>query len=196
MNDIIQITKIPVLETERLILRELSPEDADDVLEYASVPDVTTFLVWYPHQVKQDSIDFINFAKDQLVNNLTIIWGIEIKENKKLIGTIDLRNTQLINNCGEIGYVISNKYWNNGIMTEAVKRVIMFGFNEMKLNRIEAYCEVENIGSARVMEKAGMQFEGVLREKIYIKNKYRSMKMYSILKSEYINQNNNNQQGK
>jgi len=188
MNETVWDGKIPIIETPRLLLRELSQKDTDDVFEYASIPEVTNYLVWYPHQFIQDSIDFINFAKDQFVKNISIIWGIEFKEELKLIGTIDLRNTQLINNCGEIGYVISNKYWNKGIMTEALKSVIMFGFNDMKLNRIEAHCESENIGSSRVMEKAGMQFEGLLREKIYIKNKYRSMKMYSILKSEYIDQ--------
>jgi ribosomal-protein-alanine N-acetyltransferase len=67
-----------------------------------------------------------------------------------------------------------------------LKSVIKFGFNDLKLHRIEAHCEAENIGSSRVMEKAGMKYEGVLREKIYIKNKYRSMKMFSILKSEYF----------
>jgi ribosomal-protein-alanine N-acetyltransferase len=186
MNDIIRVTEIPNIVTDRLLLRELSFKDTDDVYEYASIPAVTTFLVWHPHQSRQDSIDFINFAKEQFVKNITIIWGIEFKEERKLIGTIDLRNTQLINNCGEIGYVISNKYWNRGIMTEALKSVIKFGFNDLKLHRIEAHCETENIGSSRVMEKAGMKNEGVLREKIYIKNKYRSMKMFSILKSEYF----------
>ena len=189
MNDDLQILKIPLIETERLNLRELTLEDVNDVFEYASISEVSTFLPWYPHKSKQDSIDFINFAKDQFAKNISIIWGIELKEDSKLIGTVDIRNTQPINNCGEIGYVLSNKYWNKGIMTEAVKAIINYGFNEMKLNRIEALCEAENISSLRVMEKAGMQFEGFLREKVYIKNQYRSMKIYSILKSDYINGN-------
>jgi ribosomal-protein-alanine N-acetyltransferase len=189
MNNKIPISKIPVIETERLILRELSLDDVDDIFGYASIPEVSTFLLWYPHKSKQDSIDFINFAKDMFAKDISIIWGIELKEEKKLIGIFDLRTMQLINDCAEIGYVISNIYWNRGFISESIQEVIKFCFNELKLNRVEAHCDEENIGSARVMEKAGMKYEGTMREKLYVKDKYRSMKLYSILKSEFIQQN-------
>jgi ribosomal-protein-alanine N-acetyltransferase len=186
MKNKIPISQIPLIETERLILRELSMDDVDDIYGYASIPEVSTFLLWYPHKSKQDSIDFINFAKNMFAKDISIIWGIELKEEKKLIGIFDLRTIQLINNCAEIGYVISNLYWNKGYISEAIQSIIKFCFNDLKLNRVEAHCDKENTGSARVMEKAGMKFEGTLREKLFVKEKYRSMKLYSILKSEYI----------
>jgi [ribosomal protein S5]-alanine N-acetyltransferase len=63
--------------------------------------------------------------------------------------------------------------------------VVNFAFEVLGLNRVEAHCEEENIGSWKVMMKAGMKFEGVLREKVFVKDKFRSMKVYSIIKSEY-----------
>jgi len=186
MQNKIPISQIPNIETERLILRELSLDDVDDIFGYASIPEVSTFLLWYPHKSKQDSIDFINFSKDMFAKDISIIWGIELKEEKKLIGIFDLRTMQLINNCAEIGYVISNQYWNKGYISEAIKVIIKFCFKDLNLNRVEAHCDQDNIGSAHVMEKAGMKFEGTLREKLFVKEKYRSMKLYSILKSEYV----------
>lgn len=185
MKNKIPISQIPVIETERLKLRELSMDDVDDIYGYASIPEVSTFLLWYPHKSKQDSIDFINFAKNMFEKDISIIWGIELKEEKKLIGIFDLRTIQLINDCAEIGYVISSAYWNKGYISEAIKVIIKFCFDELMLNRVEAHCDEENIGSARVMEKAGMKYEGTLREKLFVKDKYRSMKLYSILKKEY-----------
>ncbi|MCX6174866.1 MAG: GNAT family protein [Ignavibacteriales bacterium] len=177
--------EIPKIETERLILRKITVDDVNDIFEYASIPDVTTFVLWDTHKTKQDSIDFVKIADEQFNNNISLIWGIVIKSENKLIGTIDLRNWNTIHNCGEIGYVISKKYWNKGYVSEAIKVVIKFGFEVLHLNRIEAHCEEENIGSWKVMEKCGMKYEGTLREKVFIKERFRSMKMYSILKREW-----------
>jgi len=88
----------------------------------------------------------------------------------------------------EIAYALSRKYWRKGLMTEAVKEVIKFGFEKMNLNRIYARCFPENIGSYRVMEKAEMQFEGILRKQMFIKGKFQDMKLYSILRREYYAQ--------
>lgn len=185
MNDLKQLYEVPRLETERLILRKITLDDAKDIFEYAHQIEVSEFLLWSPHQSIQDSINFIKFAEDKFVNDGWIIFGIELKEKSKLIGTIDIRGWKEVNNCADTGYVISKPYWNKGITTEALRTVIKFCFEELHLNRLEAHCEEENIGSWHVMQKCGMKYEGTLREKVYVKEKYRSMKMYSILRSEY-----------
>ncbi len=181
----IELADIPVLETQRLLLKRLSLNDADDVFEYANDDDITKYVIWDRHRSKQASIDFINFAAEQFKLGEAIVWGIEIKAERKVIGTIDLRNYNGNNKCADTGYCISKKYWGKGFTTEALKAVIDFGFERLYLNRIEAHCEEENTGSWRVMEKVGMKFEGVLREKVFVKERFRSMKMYSILRSEY-----------
>ncbi|MNW66023.1 putative ribosomal N-acetyltransferase YdaF [compost metagenome] len=86
-----------------------------------------------------------------------------------------------------MGYVLSDQYWNQGYMTEVVKRIIQFGFDEVGLERIQAQCLVKNTGSAKVMEKAGMQFEGVLRKYMKVKNELQDLKMYAIVKEDFYN---------
>jgi ribosomal-protein-alanine N-acetyltransferase len=180
------ILKMPGLMTDRLKLRGITPDDANDIFEYASIPEISEYLVWYPHKTIRDSEDFIKFAREKFENDEWIVLGIELKEKNKLIGTIDIRGWKNVHRCAEIGYVLSKEFWNRGITTEALKRVIDYCFGELNLNRVEAHCEDENTGSWRVMEKCGMKYEGTLRQRVFIKERYRSMKMYSILKSEYL----------
>jgi ribosomal-protein-alanine N-acetyltransferase len=185
MIDKKELTEIPIIETERLLLRKITLNDVDDIFDYASIPELTTFVLWYPHKTKSETFDFIKFTDEQFRNRLSIVWGILIKNENKLIGSIDLRGWNTDNKCGDVGYAISKDYWNKGFVSEAMKAVIKFGFEQLQLNRIEAHCQKENIGSWRVMEKCGMKYEGTLREKVFIKKRYRSMKMYSILKKEW-----------
>lgn len=80
---------------------------------------------------------------------------------------------------------MAKDFWNQGIMTEVINRIIEFGFKELKLIRIEARCHPENIGSAKVMEKSGMKFEGILRKHIWAKDDYQDVKIYSIIKDDF-----------
>ena len=86
---------------------------------------------------------------------------------------------------GEIGYALARKYWGQGLMTEAVRAMLDYGFNTLHLNRIEARCDVENAGSWRVMEKVGMKFEGVLRQNIMLHGRARDARMYAILREDW-----------
>jgi ribosomal-protein-alanine N-acetyltransferase len=81
--------------------------------------------------------------------------------------------------------VLARSYWGQGYMAEAVRAIIVFGFRELGLNRIQGMCDLPNIGSARVMEKVGMRFEGVLREYFFEKGSSIDVKLYSILHSEW-----------
>ncbi len=178
----------PTLITSRLKLREIQESDLDNIFEYASNSDVTPFVIFDTHKTKEDSLSFIEFAKNEFRNKTSLIWAIELKEEEKMIGTIDLRGFNNSNRCGEIGYALNKKYWNKGYVTESMKSVIQYGFDQLDLNRIESHCEHENFGSWKVMEKCGLKYEGTLREKVFIKNRFRSMKMYSILKQEWMNE--------
>lgn len=89
---------------------------------------------------------------------------------------------------GEIAYALNRAYWGNGYMPEAAAAVLAFGFDTLQLNRIEARCEVDNLPSERVMQKLGMQFEGVLRQHVQVQGRYRDLKLYSILREEWQQQ--------
>jgi ribosomal-protein-alanine N-acetyltransferase len=105
-----------------------------------------------------------------------------------MIGTCSYSFWVREDHCAEVGYVLNRRYWGQGYMAEAVRAIVGFGFRELGMNRIQARCDVPNIGSARVMEKAGMSFEGVLRQQLFEKGHYLDIKIYSILKSEWEQQ--------
>jgi [ribosomal protein S5]-alanine N-acetyltransferase len=178
--------EVPKFETDRLILRKMNLEDKEDVFEYASDPLVTAHTIWDYHKSIDDSIGFLKFMIDKYERHQECNWGIVYKENNKLIGTCGFVYWSPEHNRAEIGYALSRLYWNKGVMTEAMTPLMKFGFETMQLNRLEARCNIDNIGSERVMQKLGMSYEGVIREQLLIKGKFESVKLYSILKREYI----------
>ncbi|WLR44343.1 GNAT family protein [Bacillus carboniphilus] len=174
---------LPTIETDRLILRKMSEDDVDDLFHYGSDKEVTKYLTWETYHSKEDALSFIQYALTQYENKQPAPWAIEYKEDNKFIGTIDFRSKQGI---GKMGYVIAKEYWGKGIMTEVVSEVIAFAFKNTDAVRIQAECFLHNIGSARVMEKVGMTYEGILRKALYAKGTHHDVKMYSILREEFI----------
>jgi ribosomal-protein-alanine N-acetyltransferase len=111
-------------------------------------------------------------------------WGVVYKGDHRLVGSCGFESRESGHARAALGYILSRKYWGRGLIPEAVRALIAFGFERMGLNRIEARCIAESIASARVMEKAGMIPEGTLRQRESIKGAHRDIKIYSILKSE------------
>lgn len=173
------------LESERLILRRLTLYDAEDIFEYASDPQIDKYVPWEHNK----SIDMtITFLKEEIAHYKemnTFAFGLEHKENHKIIGIVNVGRWDKECDWIEIGYTISREYWNQGITTEASKTLIEFIFKEMEVNRIEAVCIVDNKASERVMQKLGMTYEGILRKRLFSNGNYYDAKMYSILKNEY-----------
>ena len=175
----------PKLETRQLILRKLTLDDGQEIFEYASDPEVAENLPWERHKSVEDSINFLKLAIQNYEEKKVADWGIVNKKDNKLIGTIGYMWLLPEHNRAEIGYALSNKYWGKGLMTEAVSEIIRFGFEQMKLNRIEARCFMKNIASEKVLYKVGMTYEGIARESLFGKGIYYDLKVYSILRREY-----------
>ena len=180
---------LPRLETERLILRKMTLADAQDMFEYASDPEATKYTLWDFHKSIEDSVQYIKSVIQKYENKEVSDWGVILKENNKVIGTCAYLWWRTEHNRAEIGYVLSRKYWGKGLMTEAVKEAIKFGFEQMQLNRIEGRCFLENLASQRVLEKVGMTFEGILREQLLVKGVYRNLRLYSLLRKEFNGEN-------
>lgn len=185
MNYPTNLIEVPIINTERLLLRKISVEDAENIFDYASDEIVNTFMPWKTHKTINDAFDFIKISEELFITSDNIDWAIELKEEKKMIGGISIRSWNNQNRCADVGYVLSRKYWNKGITSEALKAVINFCFTKLSLNRVEAHCDENNFASQKVLEKAGMKYEGTLREKVLIKDKFVNMRFYSILKSEF-----------
>jgi [ribosomal protein S5]-alanine N-acetyltransferase len=177
---------LPELETERLLLRKMRLDDAEAMFAYASDPEVTRYVLWEPHRSIEDSERFLRLAAEGYEKGDFGSWGVVLKDDGAFVGTCGVDVSYAPTHArAELGYVLSREHWGRGLMPEAVRAVIRFGFGRMGLNRMEARCIAENAASARVMEKAGMTYEGTLREREFIKGAYRDMKLYSILRREY-----------
>ena len=176
---------LPTLETERLILRKMVLNDAEAVFAYASNSEVSRYTLWETHRCIEDSRAFLEFATQKYENGGEPDWGIVYRGNGCLVGACGLVNWEAEHARAEVGFVLSREYWGRGLMSEAVRAILRFGFERMNLNRIEARCIAENAASARVMEKAGMVYEGMLRQREYIKGAYRDIRLYAILKKGF-----------
>ena len=178
-------SSIPKLECERLLLRKMKKTDASDMFEYAKDERVTEFLLWEPHESLEYTTQYLNFVQGQYKEGVFYDWALVLNNEDKMIGTCGFTRFDTDNNFAEIGYVINPAYRGNGYACEALERVLKFGFEVLEVNRIEAKYIVGNDASRRVMEKCGMKFEGVARQSMLIKGKYRDIGKYAILKSEF-----------
>jgi [ribosomal protein S5]-alanine N-acetyltransferase len=171
---------LPQLKTDQLFLRQLKMSDVEATFEYASDPEVLKYTFWYTHYSIADSRQLIEW----LLSEDFACWSIVHKAENRVIGVCFLYNFDFHNRKAEIAFNLTRKYWGNGYMTEAVREMICFAFKRWRLNRIEGTCMPENLASARVMEKVGMQYEGLLRQYRYAKGRYYDLKMYGILRED------------
>lgn len=147
-----------IIETERLLLREPSIDDVDDMYNnWASDPEVTKFLTWNYHKNKEETKDILERWIKEIEDPKTHRFIISLKEDQKAVGSIDVVDYDEKDGSPEIGYCISRKLWNKGYMSEAAKAFINYLFNQgFKKIRIGAY--VENAASNRVIQKCGFTF--------------------------------------
>ncbi len=177
--------KLPRLETDRLLLRKIEPWDEADMYAYCADPEVSRYTSWSAHPGIDYTRSFIEWLTGKYNDGQVAPWGIVEKASGTLIGTIGFVHWEPAHAKAELGYALSREYWNRGIMSEAVRRILSFGFETMGLIRIEARCLPDNTGSSRVMEKVGMSYEGRLRKQAAVKGKQEDMLLYSaILLSE------------
>lgn len=176
----------PIFETDQAFLRRMSMDDVKDYFDFASDPLVTAHTIWETHISLHDSQSFLSNVIQKYDSKSAYHWGIIDKASNKLIGRSGFISWDIANQRTEIGFALSSKLWNKGIITEATKEIIQYGFEKLDLNRIEGRCNYDNIGSGRVMEKLGMKCEGILREQLMIKSKFVDQKMYSIIKSDFL----------
>lgn len=177
---------LPTLETERLTLRKITFEDVEDIYKFTSLEEVASYVTWNAHKTIDETKEFVQRLIKYNDDTDGFIWGIELKENGLLIGTVSLSSPHPKHKSAEIAYALSANFWGKGLITEAAMAAIKFGFEEKKLVRIQAKCLLNNRRSERVLEKVGMTFEGVLRKEMYIKGKHQDLKMYAMIDEDFL----------
>lgn len=152
------------IETERLILRDASVDDAEDMFEYAKLEEVTKYLSWKPHISVKDSEKILDMlSKEAKEKDSYVLKAIVLKENDKMIGTIDARIFGDGLKDAEFGYCLNPKYWNKGYMSEALKAFIQALHKERGVENVFGSFERENIASKRVMQKNEMYYYETVR---------------------------------
>lgn len=179
------LTEKPVLETERLILRKYTPDDAGDLKEWLSDPDLytywgrdaskgeqnpeTLFIDPRPHVVRKPSRDFC--------------WAMVLKKNNKLIGELQIFNIEN-DRMAKVAYRLSKQYWSHGLTTEALREAVRFCFENTELQKLYTDVDIRNIASCRILEKCGFIKEGLIRQgKMGLT--YCDYYLYGMLRSDY-----------
>jgi ribosomal-protein-alanine N-acetyltransferase len=144
-------------ETERLNLVYISENDAHDIFEYASRDLPTRYVMWKRHKNIGDSIAFINFSRQEELKGNHFFWGIRLKNNAKIIGTLDLNYNKKFGDI-EFGIILSDDYWKNGYAVEALAQLINYCKSDLYLKRVVGICFTANVASAKMMMNNGFIF--------------------------------------
>lgn len=176
-----------MFETNQFFLREFIKEDWKAVHAYASQGIVSQYQPWGPNTEEETQQYIVEVLDQQLAKPRTsFTFAVVWKETNEVIGAGELSAIDNMNQSGEIGYILHPDFWRRGIATEVTLLLLEFGFRNKELNRISASCDLQNIGSQKVLEKSGMVKEGLLRQNLRMKKGWRDSLLYSILKTEYI----------
>lgn len=177
---------IETIETKRLVLRPFMLEDVPAMFEHwAGRQDNITHVTWPAHENQEITRDVItSWIKEERSGYYH--WAIVEKANQMLIGNISIVDYKRDTKTAEIGYILGKDFWNEGFMTEALKAVIASLFEKTDINRIQAVFDTENPASGKVMTKAGMSYEGTLRQASINNRGLVDIAVFAILKSDYL----------
>ncbi len=177
-----------MLKTDRLTIRELNLLDVENIHILHSLPETDEFnTLGIPETitVTERLVNEWLIAQTQIPRNC-YVFCIESTETSRFIGLVAINLGKDNFRTAEVWYKIHLDHWGKGYTTEALIKVLEFGFNDLKLHRIEAGCAVENIGSIKVLEKAGMIREGMKRKKLPIRGDWNDNYFYGILDEDFI----------
>jgi ribosomal-protein-alanine N-acetyltransferase len=173
------------LESNRLLLRRILKTDVDEIFELRSNPETMKFIPRPLAKTKEDALEHLETIDKNIENNNGINWAITLKGNPKLIGIIGHYRLKPENHRSEIGYMILPQYNGQGIVTEAIKLVLEYGFDDLQIHSIEAVIDPENRASERVLQKNGFVKEAHILENELWDGKFWDTVIYSILKRNF-----------
>ncbi len=174
------------LETERLVLRALRPDDAHTVARLAGRREIahTTISIPHPYSVEQAQ-EWIATHAGHESSSKERVFGITTKADGQLIGAVGLREIDTEHAQSEMGFWIGLEWWGHGYAAEAARAVVAHAFGELKLNRVYAHHMVRNPASGRVLEKIGMKREGVLRQRVRKWDVFEDVVLMAILRDDW-----------
>ncbi|MCH5287159.1 MAG: GNAT family N-acetyltransferase [Christensenellaceae bacterium] len=179
-------SRLPRLETPRLLLRPMVMHDAQDIYDYSRDPEVARYVLWSAHRSLSESRAYLRYILRQYRDGMPSSWGIVLKATGRVVGTIGYMTYIEENSTVEIGYSLARSLWNNGLMTEALHAVLAFSFERMQIHRVEAQHDAANPASGHVMRKCGMLHEGRLRGRVYNKGRFVDVDLYAMIREDWL----------
>jgi RimJ/RimL family protein N-acetyltransferase len=180
------LTRHLPIKTPRLLLRDIADGDAPAIHAYASDAAVVRHLDWGPNTA-DDTARFLAAARAarDAVPRIAYHLAIALRAADQVVGGCRIEIRSAASGSGDIGYVLAPGVWGQGYATEATRALLTFGFQSLALHRIWATCDVENRASMRVLEKLGMEQEGLLRQNVRRKGEWRDSYLYAILEPDW-----------
>ncbi len=180
------------LRTRRLFLRPITPDDVNDIHNYACNLENVTYMLFGPN-TEQDTKAFVNevIHTNHATPRLNYDFAVILTETGEFIGTCGI---YLNKNCDEahLSWILNKRYWQKGYGTELASELLRFGFEDLKAHRILATCDTENYGSYRVMERNHMRREAHFKKNKLIHEQWRDEFLYAILHDEWLALNQDN----
>jgi len=177
--------RFPEFGTPRLVLRQPTRADADEVLRIFSDPEVLRYYNVDMMTSRDDAISIIESRRRRYEMGYGIRWGIYLRQSGRYIGSCGYEVLHKPWHYAEIGYELARPYWRQGYMTEALRSIIKFGFDRMDLHRIEAQVEPPNEPSRAVLRKLGFKEEGLARERGFWHGRYHDLTQFGLLRSDF-----------
>ncbi|HAQ07610.1 MAG TPA: GNAT family N-acetyltransferase [Bacillus bacterium] len=174
--------EFPILETDRLVLREIIEDDAGDLFKNFSNKEIINYYGSELMVSREEAFQLIHSFRNNFLEKRGFRWGIQIKGEKEVIGTIGFHAWSPKNKRAEIGYELHPDYWRKGFAMEAIKAVVDFGYSTMELNRIGAVVFLENRSSNELLKKMAFHKEGILRKYIVQNGLAYDVNSYSLLR--------------
>jgi ribosomal-protein-alanine N-acetyltransferase len=179
------LQQLPTLSTRRLVLRKLRMADASAYFAFASDPQVVQYLRWGPHASLQETQTYLAGVLESYRQGSDWLWGIQLAAEHRLIGAIHLMDIDAHDGKADVGVVVHANYWGLGLGSEALHRVLAFGFVDLCLQRVQGLAIPGNTPACRMMEKCGMTHAGVLHRYAMQKGTWWDVDIFSIAKDEF-----------
>lgn len=178
---------LPIITTERVVLRWISEDDIDSLFEVFSDPQVARYWSAPPYTERVQAVKLQHDIAAGNENNTVIKWGLALRDSDRVIGTATLFNLNLDNGRAELGYAMGRAHWGKGYMNEALEALVSHAFEVMELRRLEADVDPRNAASIRTLERLGFQREGFLRERWHVNGEIQDALFYGLLRREWHN---------
>lgn len=181
----VQFNQFPVIETNRLLLRQPTHEDIDALFRLRTNEVVMQYIGRPKPQNREDVATYIDRIRKDFEQSLGITWIISAKETGLAIGTMGLWRMDKENHRAEIGYLLDPEYQGRGIAAEAMHAVLNYGFNALKFHAVEANVDPLNEASKRLLLKTGFVQEGYFRESYFFEGRFLDSVIFGLLCHEY-----------